>query len=67
MGAVVFAGFMGLGALIMGVLGYATGYHDGLNKRDDLIEEEEIEKENYRGNSSDRSTKRIDFDLRSDG
>lgn len=34
MGAVFFVGFMVLGALAIGVLGYATGYHDGLNERD---------------------------------
>ena len=66
MGAVLFTMLLAIGCLVMGFLGYATGYHDGLNKRDDLIEEEESEEENYHSIGSDRSTKRINFEMRGD-
>lgn len=66
MGAVLFTMLLAIGCLVMGLLGYATGYHDGLNKRDDLIEEEESEKEIDGGIGPNRSTKRIDFNMWSD-
>lgn len=35
MGEVIFVGFMVMGALAMCFLGYVTGYHDGLNDKEE--------------------------------
>lgn len=51
--------FMLLGTVTMTVLGYATGYYDGLNKK----EEKESEEDDVCP-CVDREHKCIDFDLR---
>lgn len=48
-----FVGFLILGAVLMGIVGYITGYMDG---KEDL----EIEKDNSRRTDADKP---IDFDL----
>lgn len=57
MGVVICMAFMLMGTVAMTVLGYATGYYDGLDKK----EEKESEKDIV---GVDRKHKRIDFDLR---
>ena len=60
MGGTLLVVFMSVGAFALMVLGYVTGYVDGLNKKEDEIEK-------VIDSRGDRKHKRIDFDLRGRG
>ena len=69
MGQVIFITFFAGAALCLALLGYATGYLDGMERREDDYEAEEKKKENEANLTANvrryaRKHKRIDYRIR---